>query len=205
MYSRWPLNRRYSRSLPSRKLFGRIPSATTTLGIALRADLLRHSSGRPSRPPFHVGAVTLKAGKRSYHFIVRLLVQCACRRSSNSATRSRRSLIQDRHELIAVLNQQPGLLRWRYDSLSGLRSTLPSIVVIEVLGPNGSWVDISCLADRGLRRRAAPVRFAQRLAEQASRLRRARMTAQVTIDEGDRRPWSTPGAFHRHFPRDCPN
>jgi hypothetical protein len=47
-------------------------------------------------------------------------------------------------------------------------------VVIEVLGPNNTWVDISFQADRHLRRKAAPFRFAQRLKEQERRLRRAR-------------------------------
>lgn len=46
-------------------------------------------------------------------------------------------------------------------------------VVIEVLGPGGVWVDISFLADRGLKKRAAPFRYAQRLAEQERRLRTA--------------------------------
>lgn len=46
-------------------------------------------------------------------------------------------------------------------------------VTIEVLGPNNTWVDISYLADRGLRRKAAPVRYALRLAEQERRLRTA--------------------------------
>ncbi len=45
-------------------------------------------------------------------------------------------------------------------------------VVIEVLGPNNTWVDISYLADRSLRRRAAPSRYKQCLAEQERRLRR---------------------------------